>query len=275
MFSLAGKTVVVTGGGKGIGLGISTRMALQGANVVMTGRSLPALESAALALAEQGGKVLPVRADLTNPADTERVVDTTLAMFGRLDGWVNNAGSASPDDVGPLIDIREDQWDRVVDLNFKWAFFASQAAARAMKDGGSIVNITSRSASYANPRTGHYGAAKAAMENLTLTMAAEWGHLGIRVNAVAPGVVLTEELAKTLNTEERLRKQIEMVPLQRIGRPDDIAGLCVYLVSDASSWTSGALIPVHGGSPIPFGYISYMRKANRQDNMKHGGRSEI
>jgi len=275
MFSLAGKTVVVTGGGKGIGLGISTRMALQGANVVMTGRSLPALESAALALAEQGGKVLPVRADLTNPADTERVVDTTLAMFGRLDGWVNNAGSASPDDVGPLIDIREDQWDRVVDLNFKWAFFASQAAARAMKDGGSIVNITSRSASYANPRTGHYGAAKAAMENLTLTMAAEWGHLGIRVNAVAPGVVLTEELAKTLNTEERLRKQIEMVPLQRIGRPDDIAGLCVYLVSDASSWTSGALIPVHGGSPIPFGYISYMRKANRQDNMKHGGRGEI
>src|SRR5690606_34664760 len=126
--------------------------------------------------------------------------------------------------------IREDQWDRVVDLNLKWTFFAAQAAARAMVDGGSIVNITSRSGSRANPRTGHYGAAKAGVENLTLTMAAEWGHLGIRVNAVAPGVVLTDELAKTLNTPERLRHQTELVPLQRIGTPDDIGPLCVYLV---------------------------------------------
>lgn len=271
MFSLAGKTVVVTGGGKGIGLGISTQMALQGANVVMTGRSPDALDAAAQGLCARGGRVLSVPADLTRPEDTERVVNIALQTFGRIDGWVNNAGSASPDDVGPLIDIREDQWDRVVDLNLKWTFFAAQAAARAMTQGGSIVNITSRSASYANPRTGHYGAAKAAMENLTLTMAAEWGHLGIRVNAVAPGVVLTEELAKTLNTEERLRKQTEQVPLQRIGQPNDIAGLCVYLISDASSWTSGALIPVHGGSPIPFGYISYLRNVNRKNDQALGG----
>jgi len=275
MFSLAGKTVVVTGGGKGIGLGISTRMALAGANVVMTGRSLPALEAAAAGLGNQGAKALPVQADLTDSADTARVVRSALDAFGRIDGWVNNAGSASPDDVGPLIDLREDQWDRVVDLNLKWTFFAAQAAARAMEHGGSIVNITSRSASYANPRTGHYGAAKAAMENLTLTMAAEWGHRGIRVNAVAPGVVLTEELAKALNTEERLRKQTELVPLQRLGCPDDIAGLCVYLVSDASAWTSGALIPVHGGSPIPFGYVSYLRHANRHGDTKRGEHGAI
>lgn len=263
MFSLAGKTVVVTGGGKGIGLGISSHMARSGANVVITGRSADALESAAQQLRTSEGTVLCVPADLTKPSDTAKVISVTLDAFGRLDGWVNNAGSADPSDVGPLIDIREDQWDRVVDLNLKWTFFATQAAARAMVNGGSIVNITSRSGSRANPRTGHYGAAKAAMENLTLTMAAEWGHMGIRVNAVAPGVVLTEELAKTLNTSDRLRHQTELVPLQRIGTPDDIGPLCVYLVSDESSWTSGAIIPVHGGSPVPMGYVSYMRKANR------------
>ena len=165
-------------------------------------------------------------------------------------------------DIGPLLDVREDQWDRVVDLNLKWTFFAAQAAARAMRRGGSIVNITSRSASHPNPNTGHYGAAKAAVENLTLTMAAEWGHLGIRVNAVAPGVVMTEELAKVFNTESRIRRQVETVPLQRLGTPDDIGPLCAYLLSDAASWTTGALIAVNGGSPVPMGYLSYLHKVN-------------
>lgn len=263
MFSLAGKTVVVTGGAKGIGLGISLAMARCGAQVVITGRSADALDQARTQLAAEGAQVLAVQADLTRSEDTARVVEQALARFGRIDGWVNNAGSARAGDVGALIDIREDQWDRVVDLNLKWTFFAAQAAARAMKGGGAIVNITSRSASHANPRTGHYGAAKAGVENLTLTMAAEWGHLGIRVNAVAPGVVMTDELATTLNTEARIRHQTELVPLQRIGQPDDVGPLCAYLVSDASAWTSGAVIAVHGGSPVPMGYVSYMRQVNR------------
>ncbi|MES2532058.1 MAG: SDR family NAD(P)-dependent oxidoreductase [Pseudomonadota bacterium] len=263
MFSLAGKTVVVTGGAKGIGFGISLAMARCGAQVVITGRSADALDHARSRLEAEGAQVLAVPADLTRSDDTARVVDQALARFGRIDGWVNNAGSARADDIGALIDIREDQWDRVVDLNLKWTFFAAQAAARAMKHGGAIVNITSRSASHANPRTGHYGAAKAGVENLTLTMAAEWGHLGIRVNAVAPGVVMTDELAATFNTEARIRNQTELVPLQRIGQPDDVGPLCAYLVSDASAWTSGAVIAVHGGSPVPMGYVSYMRQVNR------------
>ncbi|MES2972278.1 MAG: SDR family oxidoreductase [Pseudomonadota bacterium] len=264
MFSLSGKTVVVTGGGKGIGLGISRAMARCGARVVITGRSMEALEKAATGLREAGAAdALPLQADITRIADTARVVSIALERFGRIDGWVNNAGSASPDDVGALIGLREDQWDRVVDLNLKWTFFAAQAAARAMKGGGSIVNITSRSASRANPRTGHYGAAKAGVENLTLTMAAEWGHLGIRVNAVAPGVVMTEELAKTVNTPDRIANQAELVPLQRIGQPDDVGPLCAYLVSDEAAWTSGAVIAVNGGSPVSMGYVSYMHQANR------------
>jgi NAD(P)-dependent dehydrogenase (short-subunit alcohol dehydrogenase family) len=263
MFSLQGKTVVVTGGGKGIGRGIAMAMAQCGAQVVVGGRDVAALDSVSAAMRALGVQTLAVAGDITRADDRQRLVDAALERFGAIDGWINNAGSAAPGDVGPLAGIDEGQWDRVIDLNLKAAFFAAQAAARAMARGGSIVNISSRSASHPNPGTGHYGAAKAALENLTRTMAAEWGHLGIRVNAVAPGVVMTDELAKTLNTESRIRRQVETVPLQRLGTPDDIGPLCAYLVSDASTWTSGALIPVNGGSFVPMGYLSYLHKVNQ------------
>lgn len=263
MFSLQGKTVVVTGGGKGIGRGISMAMARCGAQVVVSGRDRAALDAVVDEMQALGVQALAVAGDITRAQDRAQLIDATLQRFGAIDGWINNAGSAAPGDVGPLDTIDEDRWDRVVDLNLKAAFFAAQAAARAMTRGGSIVNITSRSASYPNPGTGHYGAAKAALENLTRTMAAEWGHRGIRVNAVAPGVVMTEELARTLNTEARIRRQVETVPLQRLGTPDDIGPLCAYLVSGASTWTSGALIPVNGGSFVPMGYLSYLHRVNQ------------
>lgn len=265
MFNLSGKTVVVTGGGKGIGRGIADAMARCGARVVVNGRDAAALNTTVTALQALGAQALAVPGDITQAADRDALVAATLQAFGRIDGWVNNAGSASPADVGPLDGIGEAQWDRVLDLNLKAAFFAAQAAARAMTDGGSIVNITSRSASYPNPGTGHYGAAKAALENLTRTMAAEWGHRGIRVNAVAPGVVMTDELGKTLNTESRIRRQVDTVPLQRLGRPDDIGPLCAYLVSDEASWTSGAIIGVNGGSFVPLGYLSWLQRVRRPE----------
>lgn len=264
MFSLEGKTVVVTGGGKGIGRGIAMAMARCGAQVVVSGRDAAALEAVVVDMTALGVAALAVPGDITRGDDRQRLAAAALQRFGAIHGWVNNAGSAAPADIGPLDGIDEEKWDRVVDLNLKAAFFAAQAAARAMTRGGSIVNISSRSASYPNPGTGHYGAAKAALENLTRTMAAEWGHRGIRVNAVAPGVVMTEELAKTLNTEGRIRRQVETVPLQRLGTPDDIGPLCAYLVSDASAWTSGALIPVNGGSFVPMGYLSYLHRVNAQ-----------
>lgn len=262
MFSLSGKTVVVTGGGRGIGRGISLAVARCGANVVLSGRSMQALAATRLELEKLGARAHAVAADVTRADDIARLVTEAESRFGAIDGWVNNAGSAAPGDIGPLLEVREDQWDRVVDLNLKWTFFAAQAAARAMPRGGSIVNITSRSASHPNPNTGHYGAAKAAVENLTLTMAAEWGHRGIRVNAVAPGVVMTEELAKVFDSESRIRRQVETVPLRRLGTPDDIGPLCAYLLSDEASWTTGALIAVNGGSPVPMGYLSYLHKVN-------------
>jgi 3-oxoacyl-[acyl-carrier protein] reductase len=128
--------------------------------------------------------------------------------------------------------------------------------------GGSIVNISSRSGSQPCPNTGQYGAAKAGVDNLTATMAVEWGHLGIRVNAIAPGVVLTEDSSAMTNPKRRQR-QVETVPLQRLGEVDDVGPLAVYFLSDASSWVTGTVVPVTGGSRIPVGLLTYLHHKNK------------
>lgn len=264
MFSLKGKTVVVTGGGRGIGRGITRAMAQAGADLVITGRSAAPLEETAIELRALGAMVAVVATDIMGFAGIGEVVAAALALNGRgyIDCWVNNAGSASPGDVGPLMTMDERQWDAVVDLNLKWTFFAAQAAARTMTRGGSIVNISSRSGSQPCPMTGNYGAAKAGVENLTATMAVEWGHLGIRVNAIAPGVVLTES-SSAMTSESRRRRQIETVPLRRLGEVDDVGPLAVYFAADESSWTSGTVVQVTGGSRIPVGVLSYLHRVNR------------
>lgn len=265
MFSLMGKVAVVTGGGRGIGQGISLMLAAAGACVVFSGRSAGPLGETVARIKASGGKAVALAADITNPEAPDRLVAKAMTEFGRLDFWVNNAGSAARDDVGALIDLDAGQWDRVVDLNMKYAFFCAQAAARAMRDhgGGSIINITSRSGSHPNPMTGQYGAAKAGVENLTMTMAVEWGHMGIRVNSVAPGVIVTEQ-TNVILSRDRAQKQIDTVPLGRLGQPSDIASACVYLASDASQWVSGVTIPVNGGSRIAIGYLAYLRRVAKE-----------
>jgi 3-oxoacyl-[acyl-carrier protein] reductase len=263
MFDLSGKAVVVTGGGRGIGRGITRAMARAGANVVVAGRTPGPLREAVADARALGANALDVPTDITRPDEVAALVTRTVETFGGLDCWVNNAGSANKEDVGPLIDLTEAQWDPVVDLNLKWAFFAAQAAARAMSRGGSIINISSRSGSQPNPMTGQYGAAKAGLENLTATMAVEWGHLGIRVNAVAPGVVLTEAPA-AMDRPSRRRRQVETVPLRRLGTVDDVGGLCVYLASNEASWVTGEVVQIHGGSRIPVGYLTYLHHVNER-----------
>ena len=197
--------------------------------------------------------------------DLDRLVTRGHEPTGRIDCWVNNAGSSRPQDVSALLDLAEDQWDAVTNLNLKWTFFACQAAARAMSAGpeprgGSIINISSRSGSQPNPMTGQYGAAKAGVENLTATMAVEWGHLGIRVNAVAPGVVLTPEsmASGSMQRPSRRQRQIDMIPLRRLGTVEDVAWLCAFLASDEAGWITGETIQVTGGSRISVGYLTYM-----------------
>ncbi len=253
----------MTGGGLGIGRGITRAMATAGANVVVSGRSPGPLREAVAEARSLGVDAVDVPTDITHADEVAALVVRALDTFGAIDCWVNNAGSANPGDVGRLIDLTEQQWDAVVDLNLKWTFFAAQAAARAMTSGGSIINISSRSGSQPNPMTGQYGAAKAGLENLTATMAVEWGHLGIRVNGVAPGVVVTESPA-SMTTPSRRRRQVETVPLRRLGTVDDVGPLCVYLASDEASWVTGEVVQIHGGSRIPVGYLTYLHHINER-----------
>jgi NAD(P)-dependent dehydrogenase (short-subunit alcohol dehydrogenase family) len=261
MFDLTGKTVVVTGGGRGIGRGIVRAMARAGADLLVAGRSVTPLEDAVAEARSLGARARAVPTDITKPDQVAALV-SAAEEAGGPDCWVNNAGSASPSDVGPLLDLTEDQFDAVVDLNLKWSFFAAQAAARAMRSGGSIINISSRSGSKPAPMTGQYGAAKAGIESLTTTMAVEWGHLGIRVNAIAPGVVITETSGERMTPTRRLR-QVQTVPLQRLGTPDDVGPLCVYFAADESAWTTGSVVQVTGGSPLPVGFLTYLHHKNK------------
>jgi NAD(P)-dependent dehydrogenase (short-subunit alcohol dehydrogenase family) len=268
MFDLSGRGVVVTGGGRGIGRGIARAMVRSGASVIVAGRSIGPLDDMVAELRAAGGSAKAVVADITDAASLDALVRAAVGEFGAIDCWVNNAGSANAADVGPLIDLTEAAWDAVVDLNLKWTFFAAQAAARTMIGrGGSIINISSRSGSQPCPMTGQYGAAKAGVESLTSTMAVEWGHHGIRVNAVAPGLVPTEDsLAPggSMSRPSRVARQIESVPLRRLGTVDDIGAACVYLASDEAGWVTGETIQVTGGSRITVGYNTYMHRVTEQ-----------
>jgi NAD(P)-dependent dehydrogenase (short-subunit alcohol dehydrogenase family) len=268
MFDLSRRGVVVTGGGRGIGRGIARAMVRSGASVIVAGRSIGPLEDTVAELRAAGGSAKAVVIDITDATSLEALVQAAVAEFGAIDCWVNNAGSANAADVGPLMDLTEAAWDAVVDLNLKWTFFAAQAAARTMIGrGGSIINISSRSGSQPCPMTGQYGAAKAGIESLTATMAVEWGHHGIRVNAVAPGLVPTEDsLAPggSMSRPSRVARQIESVPLRRLGTVDDIGAACVYLASDEAGWVTGETIQVTGGSRITVGYNTYMHRITEQ-----------
>lgn len=266
LFDLGGKAVVVTGGGRGIGRGIVRAMARARADLVVAGRTPETLHAAVLEAESLGARAVAVPTDITVATDRDALATACLDTYGRVDAWVNNAGGALESDVAPMIDLTEQQWDTVLELNAKAAVFAAQAAARAMTDGGSIINISSRSGSQPNPRTGPYGAAKAALENVTATMAVELGHRRIRVNAVAPGVVLTEDNTGdggSMAQPHRRKRQVEAIPLGRLGTPDDIGPLCVYLASDESSWVTGQIIQVQGGSSLTIGHMSYLRSVAR------------
>ncbi|MBV9996778.1 MAG: SDR family oxidoreductase [Caulobacteraceae bacterium] len=272
MFSLRGKTAVVTGGGRGIGAGIALALAEQGADVVIAGRTRGPLEETAEAVRAKGAGVRVVEADITSFEGIEGIVKMATEAFGYIDCWVNNAGSARWQDVGRLINLTEDQWDRVVDLNLKWNFFCAQAAARVMTRGGSIINISSRAGSGPSPRQGNYGAAKAGLDALTGTMAVEWGHLGIRANGLALGVVPVDRAPSSAAPERRAPQAsdgmgaspLALTPIRRNGTPADVGALCAYLASDEASWITGVVIPVNGGNRIPGGLVQYLAWVNEK-----------
>jgi 2-deoxy-D-gluconate 3-dehydrogenase len=244
LFNLAGRTALVTGANTGLGQGIAIALAAAGADIVVAGRS-PAEDTAAQVRA-LGRRFLDVRADLSSTAPVRDVVDAAVALNGRLDIVVNNAGIIRRADS---LDVEEADWDAVIDTNLKSVFFLSQAAARHMAPhgGGKIVNIASLLSFQGGIRVPAYAASKSAVAGLTRALANEWAAQGINVNAIAPGYFDTNNTAALRADPVREPAILARIPAGRWGQPGDLAGAAVFLASRASDYVNGIVLPVDGG----------------------------
>ncbi len=271
MFSLTDKVAVVTGASRGLGRAIALAFADQGADVVLAARSRPDLEQLREEIEAKGRRALVAPTDVTDAGQLRALAETAVARLGRLDVWVNNAGGDSSIEGGwaEWLDVTEAGWERMLALNLKGQVFGAQAAARAMRAlgrGGSIIFLSSIDSLYAAPGgEGIYGACKAAINNITQTMAVELGQYQIRVNAIAPAVVETPLTAPWLASPEDRRTRSAFYPLRRVGQPPDVAAAAVYFASDEAAWVSGAVLLVSGGAVMTSDPYRYLMRVNRAE----------
>jgi NAD(P)-dependent dehydrogenase (short-subunit alcohol dehydrogenase family) len=248
-FRVDGRTAVVTGATRGLGRAFARALAEVGANVVIVGRDGDAAAEVSAELAALGRDSLVVLADITSRADVEAVRDLSIDRFGGVDILINNAGTCVH---RPALEVTEADWRQVMDVNLDALWVACQVFGAHMveRGGGNIVNIGSISGLIVNrPQwQAGYNASKAAVHQLTKSLAAEWAPFGVRVNAVAPGYVKTEMAPVD---EPRFRRQwIEDAPQQRYATPDEIAPAVVYLASDASAFATGSVLVIDGGYTV-------------------------
>jgi NAD(P)-dependent dehydrogenase (short-subunit alcohol dehydrogenase family) len=245
-FDLTDKVAVVTGGGQGIGEGIAKAYADAGAAVVVAARHDDRVQRVADEITASGGRALAVPTDVTDRAAGTALATAAVDTYGGLDIWVNNAGGSSV--RSPLTELDESDWDACLRVNLTAVWMCSLIAVDHMANGGSIINVTSPAATRAVPGSGHYSAAKAGVNALTLTMSVELAP-AVRVNGIAPGFVPTEVVMTALQTDLPALEDMAQarIPLKRLGTPDDMAGAAIYLASDAGSWVTGQILTVAGG----------------------------
>jgi NAD(P)-dependent dehydrogenase (short-subunit alcohol dehydrogenase family) len=243
---LNGKVAVVVGGTSGIGRAIALGFAEAGADVAPTSRRAEQVENTAREIEERGRRTLRITSDVSNRDSLEHVMREALGAFGKVDILVNSAGTTKR---APTITFLEDDWNNIIDTNLTGTLRACQVFGRHMLESGSgsIINIASLSTFVALHEVAAYSASKAAVGSLTKSLAIEWSSRGVRVNAIAPGVFRTALNQKLLDETERGREFLLRTPMKRFGDVDELAGVAIFLASDAASFVTGEIIAVDGG----------------------------
>lgn len=247
--SLEGKVAIVTGGGRGIGKAVTMGLAKCGASVCIADVDAEAGEAVAAHVEGLGRKGMALVTNVTDGEQVNQMVEKTLLNFGRIDVLVNNAGGASGPsfNIGRITRISEKDWDETIALNLKSVFLCTRAAIRPMLDqkSGSIINIASITGQFPWAGLPAYSAAKAAVINLTLSLAMEFAPY-VRVNAIAPGLIETPRTSKNRRPGQ-VKQLLSNVLLQRMGKPEEVADMAVYLASDVAEWVTGTVMNLNGG----------------------------
>jgi gluconate 5-dehydrogenase len=249
-FRLDGRRALITGGSRGLGRAMAQALAEAGADLVLVGRDAQTLEQARVELSGLGRRVEVVTADLTVPAEAERMCAAVLAEHGPIDVLINNVGGRREN--VPVTEQSLDDWRRLMDLNLTSAFLCTRHLGGAMlpRRRGRVINIASICGQVAtrNIHGRHYETAKAALVGFTRAVAADWAPHGVTVNAIAPGGFMTDANRRWFRERPALRQEIEgVIPMGRLGEPDELGPLAVYLASDASSYMTGAVLTIDGG----------------------------
>lgn len=249
-FSLAGRTAVVAGGSSGIGRAIAIGLAEVGAHVIVAGRNRSRGEDTCAAIAQVGVRTCFIPCDVADPLSVEQLAQQGWAWTGRVDVLVNSAGLNLA--RTPAVETADEIWDRTLQTNFMGAVRLARALGGRMlaAGGGRVIHVTSLSHVITSRNIGPYAASKAAMMQLTRTLALEWAAGGVTVNALCPGRVVTPLISDVMQDPAQVRLMYERIPLQRIAEPDDMTGPAIFLASDASSYLTGATLIVDGGWSI-------------------------
>lgn len=247
LFQLDGKVALVTGASKGIGEAMARGLAEFGASVVISSRKQDAVDAVAKSFTSDGLEATGIAANMSSIEDIHNLVDKIVEAYGGLDIIINNA-AVNPI-FGPIQNTDERAFDKIIDVNLKGPFELCKKAYPVLKQrgGGSIIHISSIGGLTPEAGIGIYSVSKAAIINLTQAMAQDWGGDNIRVNAICPGLIKTKFSEALWNNAEILERFLKHIPLGRAGTPDDVAGLAVFLASDAAAYCSGGVYLVDGG----------------------------